>query len=329
MESYYDILGVAENASASDIQTAYKKLAHKHHPDRNKGDEEHFKKISEAYSTLKDSDKRAQYDQSRRGHFSNPFSSPFADASSIFSHFYVNHHRNNQINQDIRTSVSLTLEEVYFGVEKKIDIIRKNYCEACSGHGGKTNTCVTCGGTGVTSQGNSILRLEMACNHCRGSGVQVIEKCLTCAGKGHLDERRVFPIQIPRGIENNIEIQIQGEGHLLKKNLGRGSVKCAVHIEEHSTFIRNGKDLYSEIDISFIDACLGAKVSIPTINKETVELTIPHGTQYGHVFKLSNKGLPPFQNSSQFGHHFVEVKIAIPTSLTSKQKDILQQLKQV
>lgn len=348
--NYYEVLGVAKNASAEEIKKAYRKLAMQYHPDRNPDNKEaeaKFKDINEAYEVLKDEQKRAAYD--RYGHQAftggmggnagaNPFNgfdftgTGFADVfSDIFSEF-TGQGRARQRSyatrgDDIRYDVVLTLEEAFLGLEKEITVTTSEACEACHGHGtadGKEPpVCATCGGTGkVRTQQGGFFVFETTCPQCRGAGRVVLDKCKKCKGTGKEKIEKSLKIKIPAGIENGTRMRVAGEGEVGKNGGPKGDLYVFVTVKPHQIYERDGADLFVLSPISMSMAALGGKFKLIGIDGEEIEVAVKAGTQPGDRLRLKGKGMR-YMGTDKRGDLFVEFKVMIPTKLTEAQKECL------
>lgn len=343
---YYEVLGLAREASAEDIKRAYRQAALKYHPDRNRdaGAEEKFKEAAEAYEVLSDPEKRTRYDryghEGLRGVPMHDFGSMHAeDIFSIFEEmlggaFGGGGRGRGRADRgiDIQTIIDIDLTEVATGVEKTLRFERADFCERCSGRGAepgsKLATCRTCGGYGQVERqqnlGIFVSRVVTDCPTCHGRG-QVVEKpCRDCRGSGRAPKERVIQVKIPKGIHDGQSIRIRGEGEPGPGGTARGDLRCVIRVREHPLFERDGDHLLCRMPISFTQAALGAQVDVPTLSG-TTPLKIPAGTQSGTIFKLAGKGLPNLQTGRP-GDEIVQVVVEIPRKLTKAQQELLRQL---
>ncbi|MEM0343490.1 MAG: molecular chaperone DnaJ [Thermoplasmata archaeon] len=355
---YYEILGVARDASKEDIKKAYRRLAMKYHPDMNKDDpkkaEEKFKEISEAYEVLVDDEKRARYDRFghegvqstfRTGGFDWSDFTHFADISDLFGDFagvgfgssFFDQifgratRRGPQEGRSLRYDVEITIEEAARGVEKELRVPRSVVCKTCGGEGAKPGdlkTCPTCKGSGQVQRGQkrgytSILTIT-TCPTCQGAGKQAIRKCPECNGAGMTQTTSTIKVSIPKGADEGMRLRIRGAGEASPDGGPPGDLYIVVHIAEHPVFTRDGKDLWVEVPITFSQAALGAEIKVPTLDGDAL-VTVPPGTQTGTVFRLKGMGMPDLQGYSN-GDEFVRVTVVTPTKLTPHQKELLRQL---
>jgi molecular chaperone DnaJ len=345
---YYEVLGVAREATDQQIKSAYRKLALKHHPDRNPGDrqaEERFKEAAEAYAILADRDKRGLYDRFGHAGVSSAQGAGgfdptiFADFSDIFSGlgdvfgfgdiFGARRRRGGpQRGADLRYDLEITFQESAGGAETTIQIPREEGCETCHGSGaapGTTaETCSHCRGAGQLRYQQGFLTVSRPCSTCRGTGKTVAKPCQSCNGAGRVARDRKLTVKSPAGIATGQRLRLLGEGEHGTSGGPPGDLYVVVHVQEHHFFHREGDDLYCELPMAFPTLALGGSVKVPTLNGRE-ELHIPAGTQAGARFKLRGKGMP---NVSGRGHGDLHViaQVAIPKKLTKEQKQLLEQL---
>ncbi len=346
---YYETLGVARTASDAEIKTAFRKLAMKHHPDRNPGDkdcEHKFKEVNEAYEVLKDGDKRAAYD--RFGHaafeqggmggagagFGADFASTFAD---IFDDFFGMGGRRaraggRERGADIRYSMEISLEEAFQGKTAQIRIPTAVTCEVCSGSGAKggakPKTCATCGGQGKIRQTQGFFTLERTCPACQGRGQVIDDPCPSCAGSGRVQRDRTLSVNIPAGVEDGTRIRLAGEGESGARGGPAGDLYIFLAIGGHGFFQRDGADLHCRVPISMVTAALGGELEVPTIDGGKTKVKIPEGTQSGRRFRLQSKGMPVLR-TRQTGDMYVQVMVETPQSLTKRQRELLAEFERL
>ncbi len=347
---YYEILGVEKNASEDEIKKAYRKLALKHHPDRNEGDkeaEQKFKDAAEAYDVLGDAEKRQKYDQfghaafgagAGQGGFSNmeDIFSAFGDIfgggfGDIFGGRGRRGPRGPRPGRDLRIVLDLTLEEIDEGVTRTVSLKRYEHCDTCKGSGGEDGsgktTCQTCGGRGQVQRSQGFFTMASTCPTCRGEG-QVIEKpCKSCKGSGKQQEKSDVELRIPAGIEEGVQLRVSGQGDVGDPGAPRGDLYVVVREIEHKMFQRSGPDVMTEVPFSYAQLALGDKVEIPTLRGK-VEMTIPPGTQSGKVFRLRDQGLPHMERRGR-GDQLVRVFIEVPKKLTDRQKELLREFGEI
>ncbi len=350
---YYEVLGVKKNASIDEIKKAYRRMAHQHHPDKG-GDSERFKEAKEAYEVLSDPQKRQQYDQfGHAGPFGAGFrTGPGFDASGfdfsgfdfgdiggvgdIFDTFFGGARTKTQRAQrgaDLETSVTLDFKEAIFGVTKDLNLTKYETCSKCKGSGAEpglgTKTCTACHGRGrVTKTRDTFLgRISQTttCSTCRGKGEIPVKNCKECKGQGRVRTTKTIKIKIPAGVDNGTTIRLAGQGEAGEAGARAGDLYLRIAVRPHDTLVRDGYNIKSQAEIGLTDAVLGTTTKVLTVDGE-VKLKIPAGTQPGKVFKLSGKGVP-YPNSSRRGDHYVEVKVGIPTRLSRKQKELLEEFK--
>ena len=361
-KDYYDILEIQKNASDNDIKQAYRKLAMKYHPDRNKGDkaaEEKFKEINEAYETLKDPQKRAAYDQyghdayknaasgggfnpntggfsgfSSHGGFNFEFGgdSPFSD---IFEDFFGSAMggagqggRAEMRGSDLRYETSITLEEAFKGKDIELKIKTNVKCEDCKGTGSEGGTkpkaCPSCRGTGKMRFSQGFFIVEKTCSACNGTGSIIENSCKTCRGAGRHSHTKTLNIKIPAGIDNGARIRLAGEGEAGLRGGTAGDLYIFVSVMPHKLFRREGNTIHCDVPISFVTAALGGEIEVPTIDGKKALLKIPEGTQPGQILKLKGKGMTAVRSSLR-GDMMVHAKVETPTKLSTKQKELLQE----
>lgn len=342
---YYDRLGVSKDASQDEIKRAYRKMSKKYHPDINKepGAEEKYKEVQEAYETLSDDQKRAAYDQygpdgangfGGQGGFGGfDGGAGFGGFEDIFSSFFGGGATRNpnapRQGDDLQYRVNLTFEEAVFGAEKEVHYNREATCKTCSGSGAKPGTSpVTCGrchGQGVinvdTQTPLGMMRRQVTCDVCHGTGQEIKDPCPTCRGTGHEKQSHKVSVKIPAGVETGQQIRLAGQGEAGFNGGPYGDLFVIINVNPSDKFTRDGSTIYYTLNISFVQAALGDTVEVPTVHGN-VEMTIPAGTQTGKTFRLKGKGAPRLRGGSQGDQH-VTVKIVTPTKLNDAQKDAL------
>lgn len=347
---YYEVLGVAKDASEDDIKKAYRKLAKKYHPDMNPGDKEaeaKFKEASEAYAILSDAEKRGQYDQFGHAAFDGTGgfgaggfdfnSADFGDIfGDIFGDFFGGGRRgpaNGPMKgANVRTSVRITFLEAVFGVEKEITLNLKDPCPTCSGTGAKPGTtpqmCPKCGGKGqvVFTQQSffGTVRNVQTCPDCNGSGKIIKDKCSQCGGSGYISSKKTIKVSIPAGIDNGQSVRIRDKGEPGVNNGPRGDLLVEVIVEPHPEFIRQDYNIFSTVRISYAMAALGGSIVIETVDGKVIYDVKP-GTQSDTRIRLKNKGVPTIRNSAIRGDHYVTLVVETPTKLSKEAKELLKQ----
>lgn len=342
---YYDRLGVSKDASQDEIKRAYRKMSKKYHPDINKepGAEEKYKEVQEAYETLSDDQKRAAYDQygpdgangfGGQGGFGGfDGGAGFGGFEDIFSSFFGGGATRNpnapRQGDDLQYRVNLSFEEAIFGAEKEVHYNREATCKTCSGSGAKPGTspviCGRCHGQGVinvdTQTPLGMMRRQVTCDVCHGTGQEIKEPCQTCHGTGHEKQSHKVSVKIPAGVETGQQIRLAGQGEAGFNGGPYGDLFVIINVNPSDKFTRDGSTIYYTLNISFVQAALGDTVEVPTVHGN-VEMTIPAGTQTGKTFRLKGKGAPRLRGGSQGDQH-VTVKIVTPTKLNDAQKEAL------
>ena len=354
-KDYYEILGVSKSADAAEIKKAYRKLAIKYHPDKNpgnKGSEDKFKELSQAYEVLSDPQKRATYDQfghdaftrsgrggagGGMGGFHDPFdifSSVFGGGGgSIFEEFFGGGSSRStdrsaaRDGADLRYDLEIDFEDAVYGSDKKISYTRLQSCSECHGDGckpgtGKT-TCSRCQGSGYVSTNHAFISMRQGCPTCQGAG-QVIEKpCSTCGGEGRIRAKKTIQIHIPPGVDTGARLRVAGEGEGGVYGGATGDLYVVIHVRNHAVFQRDGLDIMCEIPISFCVAALGGIIEVPTISGKA-KLKVPEGAQNGTVLRMKGKGIPSLRGGKRGDQH-IRIFVEIPQKLTKSQKEKLQQ----
>ena len=342
-QDYYQTLGLQKNSSDAEIKKAYRKLAMKHHPDRNPDDktaEIKFKEAKEAYEVLSDNQKRAAYDQfghagvnnqAGMGGGFNPgdaFNDIFGDMfGDIFGNARGQRRQSGaQRGADLRYELDLDLEQAVFGETIKINIPSLIACDACAGSGAKKGTqatrCLRCEGRGSVRVQQGFFTLQQTCPECRGAGQTIKDPCIDCSGSGRVQKERTISIKIPPGVDQDDRIRLSSEGEAGMKGGPPGDLYVDVNIRPHPIFKREGSNLFCEVPISFTKAALGGTVEVPTIDG-AVNLTIPTETQSGEVFRLRGKGVQSYRDRV-LGDLFCNIQIETPVNLNTDQKNILK-----
>jgi molecular chaperone DnaJ len=343
---YYEVLGVNRDASEEDLKKAYRKLAMKHHPDRNPDNpkaEELFKEAKEAYEVLTDPAKRSAYDQyghagvdphSGMGAAGGAGFGSFADAfGDIFGDIFGGGRGRSSVYRgaDLRYNLEITLEEAAHGTETRIRIPTMQECETCHGSGAKPGTqpttCATCGGHGQVRMTQGFFSIQQTCPKCHGSGKVIQNPCATCNGAGRVKHQKTLSVKIPVGVDEGDRIRLSGEGEAGVNGGPSGDLYVVIHIKPHEVFTREGNDLHCEMPVSFTKAALGGEIEIPTLDGYA-KIKVPAETQSGKVFRLRGKGIKGVR-SQAFGDLLCHVVVETPVNLTSRQKELLEELEQI
>ncbi len=345
-EDYYNTLGVKRNASQDELKRVYRKLALKYHPDKNPGDkaaEEKFKAAAEAYEVLGDQDKRRRYDQyghdGLRGVESRGFGSfddifeAFGDVfggSSIFEDFFGGSTRTRSARRgaSLRCDIALDLKEVSTGVEKVIEITKKNLCDECRGTGARKGTspvtCPYCKGLGAIQQRQGFFTLKTACPKCHGNGKIIETPCYHCRGNGLYPKKSNIKVQVPAGIEDSTRLRVTGQGEHGGEGAPPGDLYCDIHIKPHPIFNREDHNLICEYPITFTQAALGSEIEAPSILGRLIKVKVPRGIQNGDIITVKGEGLPRINNYKK-GNLLINVAVETPIKLTSKQEQLLKE----
>jgi len=339
---YYEILGVAKNASEADLKKAFRRLAMKYHPDRNPDDkdaEDKFKEAKEAHDILSDERKRAAYDQF--GHagvdgsagagaagaggagFSDVFGDIFGD---IFGGGRGGGASRASRGADLRYNLEISLEEAVAGTTAKIRVPTAVACKTCDGSGArkgtKATTCTTCDGHGQVRLQQGFFAIQQTCPRCHGRGEIISDPCGTCQGRGRVQEQKTLSAKVPAGVDTGDRIRLAGEGEVGDSGGPSGDLYIHIKVKEHPIFVRNESDLHCQVPVSFVTAALGGELEVPTLGGR-VMLKIPPETQTGKVFRVRGKGVKPVRGG-ETGDLLCSVNVETPVSLSNKQKDLLR-----
>lgn len=354
---YYEVLGVSKSADEKELKKAYRKLAIKYHPDKNPDDasaEGKFKEAAEAYEVLSDPNKKARYDQfghagmggaasGGHGGFGGGMSMDdiFENFGDVFGGFGFgggggrSGGRGRRVSRgsNIRIKVSLTLEEIAKGIEKKVKVTKDNKCGTCSGSGAEgsegNTTCDTCKGAGqvarVTNTFLGQMQTAVTCPTCNGTGSIIKNKCKPCKGEGVERSEAVIPINIPAGVEDGMQLQVSGMGNVGPRGGVAGDLLVVIEEKPHEQFQREGQNLHYDLFVNFVDATLGTQIVVPTLDGK-VKIKIEEGTQSGKLLRLRGKGLPSV-NSYGTGDIIVNVNVWTPQKVSADEKKALEKLR--
>lgn len=342
---YYEILGVSRDVDEDTIKKSYRQLALKYHPDRNPGDkdaEERFKEAAEAYEVLRDREKRKIYDLYGHdglrgtgftgfGGFEDIFST-FGDIFEDFFGFGGRRSRKTRVTRgnDLRYNLELTLEEAYKGKEEEIVFDKWESCDICRGTGvtpgSELETCPDCHGEGEISRSHGFFQIRTTCSTCNGKGQIIVDPCRKCKGKGKIKVEKKVLVKIPPGVDTGIQLRIKGEGEAGENGGPPGDLFVVVYVKDHEFFMRDGDDLKCQVTISFLQAALGAEISIPVLNNnKKTSITIPEGTQPGEIIRLKGWGMTSLRRRRGDGDLFVQVIVNIPAKLSKRQRELLME----
>ena len=350
---FYDVVGVDKSSNPEQIKSAYRKLAVKHHPDKNPGDkvsEDKFKEASEAYNILSNQKKKQNYDNFGHAAFENGsgkqgggFGGGFggADFSDIFEDFFGDFggggrsrgkRSSNNRGSDLRYDLSITLKEAYEGKKQDIKFSTTEKCNTCKGNGSKPghspDRCTVCGGNGKVRSNQGFFTVQQTCPQCAGSGEEITNPCNDCNGQGNKQASKKISVTIPKGVDDGTRIRLAGKGEAGTKGGASGDLYLFVNVHSHDLFKRSDENLFFEFPISIADAALGTTIEIPTIDGGKAKIKIPDGTQNGKQFRLKGKGMPYMRGSGN-GDLYVQVNTEIPISLNKEQKELLEKFREI
>jgi molecular chaperone DnaJ len=339
---YYEILNVNRNATDDELKAAYRQLALKYHPDRNPDDksaEEKFKEAAEAYEVLRDPQKRSLYDQYGHAGLENTgfhgfggFEDIFSSFGDIFEDFFGFTSRRSSRSRamagaDLRYDLGLDFMDAVSGTETEIEIEKREICPGCDGNGcekgTEPETCRHCSGVGQVSRSQGFFTVRTTCPTCRGNGQIIVHPCSDCRGTGQVMASKKVAVKIPAGVDNGSRLRLTGEGEPGVYGGPPGDLYVFLHVKPHEFFKRRDTDIICEVQISFVQAALGDKISVPTLNGDKA-LEIPKGTQPGDVFYFNGKGIPSLRTRGR-GDQIIQVAIKTPTHLNKKQEAILKE----
>jgi len=339
---YYEILGVAQDASQQDIKSAYRKIAVRDHPDRNPGDkeaEERFKEAAEAYAILSDGDKRARYDrfghQGVGGAGAGGFDPTiFADFSDILGDLFGFGRRGGNSSgmargADLRYDLTLDFEEAAFGVETTLRVPRLETCPTCSGAGsasGSTSTCQACGGRGQVRVSQGFFTMARTCPQCQGEGRIITDPCKECRGEGRVEREKTLTVKIPAGVDTGARMRISGEGEHGRRGGPPGDLYVVLQVRPHKRFKRDGSTVFSRVSLAYPQLALGAEIEVETLRGKA-DLEVPPGTQHGRDFRLRGQGIDRLDGAGR-GDHVVTVEVDVPNpkDLSDEEVQLLRRL---
>jgi molecular chaperone DnaJ len=360
-KDFYETLGVSKTASEAEIKKAYRKLAIKHHPDKNQGDkdaEEKFKEISQAYEVLSDTGKRRQYDQLGHEAFTSTgrgggpsgfggFHDPFDIFSQVFgggggggSSFFEDlfgmgggsrRRSEGTDGADLRYDMEIDFEDAVYGADKSVTIPRMDTCDSCGGSGCAQGTskesCAHCGGSGHIAMSQGFFSVRQTCPVCHGEGQIIKKPCKKCRGQGRVRIEKKLKIHIPPGVDTGSRLRVSGEGEGGAGGGSKGDLYVVVHVRPHDIFQREGNDILCELPIEFSTAALGGVAEVPTITGKA-KMKIPPGTQTGTIMRLRGKGVPSLHGGSRGDQH-VKIFVEVPKNLNAKQKTLLKEYAEI
>jgi len=349
---YYDTLGVSKSSSKDEIKKAYRTTAFKYHPDKNPGDknaEDKFKEASEAYSVLSDDKKKTNYDQFGHAAFeggsgggqgfggfdTSSFSDIFEDFFGDFTGGSSSGSRGRQTGNrgnDLRYDLTITLENAYKGLEKKIEYTTYKKCGDCKGSGAEPGSkpikCDYCSGHGKIRSNQGFFTVQQTCPQCSGNGETIGKACKKCRGNGKVQSDENVSVKIPKGVDDGTRIRLSGKGEAGTKSGGSGDLYLFISVQNHSLFKRSEENLFFELPVTFTDAALGTSIEVPCIDGSKIKVKVPEGTQHGKQLRLKDKGMPILRKSS-YGDLYIRIIPEVPISLSKKQKELLGEFKEL
>ena len=348
---YYEVLGVTRSATDQDLKSAYRRLAHQHHPDKNQGDphsEDKFKEAAEAYAVLSDPEQRGRYDRFGHAGVSSAASAAwgapgFGGIEDILGDLFGfgdvfgaggragGRRSGAQRGADLRYDLEINLEQAAVGMTAQLRIPKLETCETCNGAGSAPGTqpeaCRTCEGAGQVRFQQGFFSVSRTCGTCRGTGQVITSPCENCRGAGRLEREKSIEVKIPAGVETGSRLRLQREGESGAYGGPTGDLYVVIHVAEHEQFERQGNNLYASVPVTFAQAALGAEISVNTLNGEQ-PLKVPAGTQTGTVFRVRGQGMPVLGGRGR-GDLFVSVSVVTPRTLTREQRKLLEQLAKI
>src|SRR3954451_1176171 len=341
---FYEILGVSKSAGAEELKRAYRKLAMQYHPDRNGGDkgaEQKFKDLNEAYDILKDDQKRAAYDRfghaafeqgGGRGPGDFGFSGGFADIfDEMFGEFMGGGRRGQggpSRGSDLRYNLEISLEEAFRGKQTTVRVQTLVACDNCKGSGAEAGSrpiaCPTCHGRGRVRAQQGFFTIERTCAACQGAGRVIETPCKTCGGQGRTRREKTLSVNIPSGVEDGTRIRLAGEGEVGLRGASAGDLYIFITIGAHRIFQRDGANVFCRVPISIATAALGGTIEVPTVDGTRARVTVPAGTQSGHQFRLRSKGMTVLRSAVR-GDMYIQAIVETPVNLTKRQQELLRE----
>jgi molecular chaperone DnaJ len=348
---YYEVLGVSRSVTDQDLKSAYRRLAHQHHPDKNQGDphsEDRFKEAAEAYAVLSDPEQRKRYDRFGHAGVSSAASAAwgapgFGGIEDILGDLFGfgdvfsaggragGRRSGAQRGADLRYDLEISLEQAAVGMTAQLRIPKLETCETCSGSGSAPGTqpesCRTCEGVGQVRFQQGFFSVSRTCSTCRGTGQVITSPCENCHGAARVEREKSIEVKIPAGVETGSRLRLQREGESGAYGGPAGDLYVVIHVAEHEHFERQGNNLYASVPVTFAQAALGAEISVNTLNGEQ-PLKVPAGTQTGTVFRVRGQGMPVLGGRGR-GDLFVSVSVVTPRTLTREQRKLLEQLAKI
>jgi molecular chaperone DnaJ len=345
---YYEVLGVAREASADDVKKAFRKLAMQYHPDRNHGDAEaaeKFKEASEAYEVLTDVEKRSVYD--RYGHdalngMGGGFPGGTVDLSDLLGEMFGSffgggprnrRHQGPQPGRDIQAVLDVELREAAVGAKRTVTVQREEHCDTCGGSGAKLGSkpapCRRCGGQGVVIQGRGFIQIQTACPSCGGKGMINPDPCMACRGGGRVAARRTVEVEIPSGVDSGDRIKYSGMGDAGDPGAPRGALEFVIRVKEHKFFQRDGANLVCQWPITFSQAALGGPIEITTLTGQKVRHDLPRGVQTHEVLRIAGHGMPNRRNPQKRGDLLIQVVVDTPQHMTPRQEQLFREMAEI
>ena len=350
-KDYYSVLGVERSASKDDIKKAFRKLAHKYHPDKKGGDEAKFKEVNEAYGVLSDEKKRAQYDSYGRvfsdgqgfggqgdfsgfdfSGFNQGFNFEDIDLGDIFGDFFSGGGRRIKRGRDISIDIELSFEESIFGTQRRVLVNKTSTCSSCNGSGGEdkeTIVCEKCNGKGKVNEVKKSFLGSMTvvseCQVCHGRGRVPKKKCATCHGLGVAEKQNEINIKVPAGIEDGEMIRMSQEGEAVPAGIS-GDLYIKIHVKRHPVFKKQGHDLLMTLNVRLTDALLGNRYTVHTLDGDIV-VKVPEGISFGEILRVKGKGAP-YQDGKTRGDLLIKIAIELPNKLSRKAKDAIEKLRE-